>query len=83
MSETHHEKRKRRIEIPEPTAEQIERRIEGTEYESVEEYVADALDRLLWELRRRERQSSSPQDDEAAASVDDDLEEHLDALGYL
>lgn len=84
MSNMPNHERHRRIEIPERTAEQIESRIDGTEFDSVEEYVAVALERLLWELRRHEGQS--PPDDrgvEADTSTDEDLEERLEALGYL
>lgn len=81
MPDSPKDARERRIEIPERTAQQIEDRIDGTEFESVEEYVVVALDRLLWELRRRERSDS--QEGEGGPAQDDNLEERLDALGYL
>lgn len=84
MSDMPDQERYRRIDIPERTAEQIESRIDGTEFDSVEEYVAVALERLLWELRRNEGQSpSGDRADEDETTSDENLEERLEALGYL
>lgn len=76
----------RRIAIPERTAKALERRLEGTEFETVDEYATFALEQLLRELRRNQGET---EDTEAASETvsegvaDEDVEGRLESLGYL
>lgn len=44
----------RSVDVPEITVAKVERRLPGTEFESVDAYVAFALDQVLRELHRAE-----------------------------
>jgi Arc/MetJ-type ribon-helix-helix transcriptional regulator len=75
----------RPIEIPEQIAEQIATRIEGTEFDSVDDYVTVALEQLLAELRRQ----SADVDVQAVTDTTeekpggDSVADQLESLGYL
>jgi Arc/MetJ-type ribon-helix-helix transcriptional regulator len=74
----------RTVQLPAQTADAISERLAGTDFDSVEEYVAFALDQLLYELDRED--GDSPRQDEREPDdppVDDDVSERLDSLGYL
>lgn len=94
MNDDHNDERKRRIDIPERTARAISARIDDTEFESVDEYVAFALDQLLTELDRQQVTGArSPDPDGSgdgrtdgtadAGDSSDAVEARLESLGYL
>lgn len=57
------------VEIPSEVEERIQRRVEQTEFDSVDEYVSFVLVNLLDEIED--------------APADEELEERLKSLGYL
>ncbi|WP_323675940.1 hypothetical protein [Halorubellus sp. PRR65] len=72
------------VELPEHVVEAVESRLPYTQYESVEEYVAVALEALLREVA--DPTEDAPDGRPAAEDVDVDaeaLEERLNSLGYL
>lgn len=77
----------RTVEIPERTAERISNRLAGTEFDSVDTYVAFALDQLLRELDRKStgdgRRTSPGSDSADEDSADGAIQERLESLGYL
>ena len=81
MSEHH---RTRTIEIPERTAQSLANRIEGTEFDSVDDYAAFALDQLLDEIRRQHPTSEqSIPDSGTEPDRQESVEDRLESLGYL
>lgn len=82
MTKNPSDQRRRSIEIPERTAVAISRRLPETEFETIDDYAAFALDRLLEELRR---QGTDPDDrpDADGDTAEESVESRLDALGYL
>lgn len=76
----------RKVTVPAHLADRIDRRIEGTGFESQEEYVVEALTQLLFVLEQEteagqgdhERTASPPDEDRTAH-----LEDQLESLGYL
>lgn len=73
----------RTVRLPAQTADAISERLAGTDFDTVDEYVAFALDQLLYELER-EDDDSPPEEDRARDDlVEDDVSERLDSLGYL
>lgn len=80
------------IEIPGRTASEISKRLRGTEFESVDEYVAFALDLLLRELDRPdtggtqsdpESSSSTTEKETIEGASDEAVADRLESLGYL
>jgi len=74
----------RTVTVPDHLAERIDRRIEGTRFESREEYVIEALTQLLFALETESGQenrepTATPPDEERTAK----LETQLESLGYL
>lgn len=90
MSDRH---RTQTIEIPEHTAEALLQRLEHTEFDSIDDYAAFALDQLLDELRRQAADSGDPsatagtdknsQQGSIENSQQDSVEDRLESLGYL
>jgi hypothetical protein len=73
----------RTVQLPAQTADAISERLAGTDFDTVDEYVAFTLDQLLYELEG-DAQDSLPEDDRARNDVvEDDVSERLDSLGYL
>jgi Arc/MetJ-type ribon-helix-helix transcriptional regulator len=72
----------RHVEIPERTAIAIEERLEGTEFDSVDEYVAFALTVLLENLDSQE-EAHDPEDGEAGTVENEAVRDRLETLGYL
>jgi Arc/MetJ-type ribon-helix-helix transcriptional regulator len=73
------------IEIPAQIADEVATRIEGTEFDSVDDYVSFALEQLLAELRR---ESADIDVQPIADAADERAEEasvadRLESLGYL
>lgn len=86
MNGTDPEHRTRCIEIPEPTADALALRLEGTEFETVDEYVAFALEQLLDQLHRHDTVTCTEEaSEELAANGQNDasVEDRLESLGYL
>jgi Arc/MetJ-type ribon-helix-helix transcriptional regulator len=81
----------RSIDVPEELAEAIERRMAGTDFDSVDEYATFALRQLLADLQRRETddqrggEQGVERGGEQGVDADhrDAVEQHLDSLGYL
>jgi Arc/MetJ-type ribon-helix-helix transcriptional regulator len=82
----------RTISIPEETAKEISNRLQDTEFESIDSYVAFALEQLLRELEQLEAEGSGddrdvsrvPREDSSSSegSTDDAVAERLESLGY-
>jgi Arc/MetJ-type ribon-helix-helix transcriptional regulator len=79
----------RTITLPEPLVDGIERRVERTEFDSVEEYAAFALDLLVRAAAEDdERDVDGGRDDtdgrrsDATPADAGAVEDRLDALGY-
>lgn len=89
--------RTRTVEIPDRTASAISKRLHGTEFESVDSYVAFVLGQLLRELDRPadEESRNDPEsrdatthdagsDDEPSdGAADEAVADRLESLGYL
>jgi Arc/MetJ-type ribon-helix-helix transcriptional regulator len=82
--------RTRTVEIPDRTASEISKRLQGTEFESVDAYVEFALDQLLRELDRLDddaRSDSVSVSDTGDATndgvTDEAVSDRLESLGYL
>jgi Arc/MetJ-type ribon-helix-helix transcriptional regulator len=75
----------RTIEIPEQTAVQVADRIDGTDFDSVDDYVTFALDQLLAELRRHSDDLNVGPAGDAAdeRASDESVADQLESLGYL
>ncbi|MFC6954549.1 hypothetical protein [Halorubellus litoreus] len=72
------------VELPKHVVKAVESRLPYTQYESVDEYVAVAIEALLREVN--DPTEEAPDDTPAAEDVDVDaeaLEERLNSLGYL
>lgn len=72
------------VTLPDHLTERIDRRIEGTRFESREEYVVEALTQLLFALETEtgegdDEPTATPPDEERTAK----LETQLESLGYL
>lgn len=80
------DERTRTIEIPERIAQTIGVRLEGTEFDSVDAYVAFSVEQLLREL---DQTDGDPPQVADATRTDDDageeeaVQERLESLGYL
>jgi Arc/MetJ-type ribon-helix-helix transcriptional regulator len=87
MSDPSTDERTRTVEIPERTAERISTRLTGTEFDSIDDYVAFALDQLLRELDRQSKGEDRRATSEKEASDDgitgEAVKERLESLGYL
>jgi Arc/MetJ-type ribon-helix-helix transcriptional regulator len=75
----------RTVEIPPQTAAAISERLAGTEFDSVDEYVAFALDQLLYELTRQDEagEPSDVRDADGDPTADASISDRLESLGYL
>ena len=82
----------REVELPEAVAENIERRLHRTRFQTVDEYAAVALQLLLQELEREgaseESESSFDPEEEPRGTADgvdgdDAIQKQLESLGYL
>jgi Arc/MetJ-type ribon-helix-helix transcriptional regulator len=71
----------RSVEIPERTAAAVAERLPATEFDSIDEYVATALDRLLRELERGDHDHTGERSDERER--DEAVTDRLESLGYL
>lgn len=72
------------VELPPHVVEAVESRLPYTQYDSVDEYVAVALEALLREVT--DPTEGTPDQEPAAEDVDVDaeaLEDRLNSLGYL
>lgn len=76
----------RTVTIPDHLADRIDSRIEGTRFDSHEEYVVEALTQLLLVLET-ETEAGQEDHESSAANPDEDrtaqLENQLESLGYL
>jgi Arc/MetJ-type ribon-helix-helix transcriptional regulator len=83
----------RSVELPAELAEDIERRVARTRYESVDAYVAVAMELLVSELQSANGDegdaTSGGSDEQTGESAEVDLDtdgavaDRLDSLGYL
>jgi Arc/MetJ-type ribon-helix-helix transcriptional regulator len=64
------------VSIPKPLAEKIKRRIEGTGFRSVSEYVIYVLREVLASLEEEERVEFTEEEEE-------EIKRRLRALGYM
>lgn len=73
------------IEIPEGTAVALSRRLSATEFESIDDYVAFALDQLIEELHRQQAGPDDPPETDASdeAPPEASVKSRLESLGYL
>ena len=81
------------VELPVELAEDIERRVARTRYESVDAYVAVAMELLVSELQRADgdegKAANGESGEQTGESGDVDLDtdgavaDRLDSLGYL
>lgn len=72
--------RSRSVEISEDLAHAVAKRLAGTEFETVDEYVGVVVEQVLREVERTDRSESVPDEvDEPSEEVADRLE----SLGYL
>jgi len=69
------------VELPAHVVERVERRLQYTKYDSVEEYVTVALDGLLRELD--DAAATVPTEDVDDDVDSEDVEDRLENLGYL
>jgi len=73
----------RSVEIPERTAAAVAERLPRTEFDSVDEYVATALARLLREIERVDPDSDPGEERAAETERDEAVADRLESLGYL
>jgi Arc/MetJ-type ribon-helix-helix transcriptional regulator len=76
----------RTVEIPERTVRDISQRLTWTAFNSVDGYVAFALDQLLREIDRQDEQPHAREDSDgepADDSTDEEVADRLESLGYL
>lgn len=81
----------RSIDIPEDVAEELQERLSGTRFESIDVYASVALRFLLYELEQRDEEEASELAAEIAdrdvskTDVDDggEVRDRLESLGYL
>lgn len=86
MTNTQHDHQTRCIEIPEATAHALEQRLDGTEFDSVDDYATFALEQLLDQLHRHDTTDGieRPGDDQIEQGQHDAaVAERLESLGYL
>lgn len=86
MKDTHPEDQTQCIEIPEATADALERRLDRTEFETIDDYAAFALDQLLDQLHRHDAADGidrSGGDHVENGQRDGAVEDRLESLGYL
>lgn len=86
MMDTNPTPETRCIEIPETTAEALAARLEGTEFDSVDEYASFALEQLLDQLYRRDTTDGATDvggDDVESGQPDAAVADRLESLGYL
>lgn len=80
MSDQTRRETTRTVSLPEPIAAEVERRVAETQFDTIDEYVAFALELLLRELEHQD-------DDDLDVHVDvantDEVRNRLDSLGYL
>ncbi|NHN43189.1 hypothetical protein G9C85_16350 [Halorubellus sp. JP-L1] len=69
------------VELPAHLVERVERRLQYTQYDSVDEYVAVALDGLLRELD--DASATVPSEEEVEDVDSGAVEDRLENLGYL
>jgi len=67
---------KTKVEIPKEIANKIKKRIEGTGFKTIDEYVGYVLSEVLSEIDEDESEGFSAEDEEK-------VKERLRALGYL
>lgn len=73
----------RSVEIPERTAAAVAERLPATEFDSIDEYVATALDRLLRELERGDHDHDHTGERSDERERDEAVTDRLESLGYL
>ena len=85
MTDIEDQQETRTIEIPERTAATVSRRLDRTEFESVDAYVTFALELLIHALHRQDEgghdsaeEGNSPENTDAES-----VESRLESLGYL
>jgi len=80
------------VELPASVVATLERRVDRTEFETVDEYAAFALELLLREVDRADDDptaadasdgSSDDSDDGSTDGPDDEVADRLESLGYL
>ena len=76
MAESERERKYTTVSIPKPLAEKIKRRIEGTGFRSVSEYVVYVLREVLASLEEEERVEFTEEEEE-------EIKKRLRALGYM
>lgn len=76
----------RTVEIPDRTAQKISERLQWTEFDSVDDYVAFALGQVLREIDRQDDKSpprgGGEEADDGDEPTDDAVAERLESLGY-
>lgn len=70
------------IRLPDRVASKLRDRLEDTEFDSIDAYVAFAMASLLRELEDLDDEAAVPGDHDDPANADD-LEDRLESLGYL
>jgi hypothetical protein len=86
MTDENSEPDERTIVIPERTAKVLERRLQGTEFETVDDYATYALDQRGRELRRNQDETDcddQPTETVSESTSDEAVEGRLESLGYL
>jgi Arc/MetJ-type ribon-helix-helix transcriptional regulator len=76
MSNEKDEKKYISVSLPAPLADKIQKRIEGTEFDSISSYVTYVLTELLSELEEENDYDFSKEDEQR-------VKDRLRALGYL
>lgn len=70
------DERTKTVELPERVASRVEQRLPRTEFETVSEYVAFAMEEVLYRVE--------DETDEGESAVDEaEVEDRLKSLGYL
>lgn len=86
MTDTNPTNQTRSIEIPEATADALAQRLDGTEFESIDEYATFALQQLLDQLHRLDTTDDTVHvsgDDVEPGHDDAAVADRLESLGYL
>lgn len=70
------------VRLPDHVGEKVETRLPGTNFGSVEEYVAFVLESVLRELEEGDH-DDAPDHSETTSEDTEGIEDRLESLGYL
>ena len=71
------------VTVPDGLSRKIERRLPGTEFESVDEYVVFVLEAILREIDEHDDDEPIADASETAQSGNEAVQDRLESLGYL